>query len=76
MPFRNLGDEKRTDLVFSARNDIQRAGVQYILDSVVTALQKDPERKFIYVESAFFFRWWDEQDQKTKDTVKVCGGDH
>lgn len=56
---------------YGARNDIQRAGVQYILDSVVTALQKDPKRKFIYVESAFFFRWWDEQDQKTKDIVKA-----
>jgi alpha-mannosidase len=28
----------------------QIAAVQYVLDSVVTALQQDPNRKFIYVE--------------------------
>lgn len=55
---------------YGSRNDIQNAGVQYILDSVVSALQKDPTRKFIYVESAFFFRWWNEQTQQMKDDVK------
>ena len=29
------------------RNDIQRAGVQYIIDSVVQALLKDPARRYI-----------------------------
>ena len=33
-----------------ANNTIQHAGVQYILDSVVTSLQANPDRKFIYVE--------------------------
>jgi hypothetical protein len=33
------------------------AGVQYILDSVVPALEQDPDRKFIYVEIAFFARF-------------------
>jgi hypothetical protein len=28
------------------RNDIQRAGVQYIIDSVVAALLEDEERRF------------------------------
>jgi len=28
----------------------QIAAVQYVLDSVVTALEQDPNRKFIYVE--------------------------
>lgn len=27
--------------------------MQYVLDSVVTALQQDPNRKFIYVEQVF-----------------------
>lgn len=31
----------------------QIAGVQYILDSVVIALEQDPNRKFIYVEQVF-----------------------
>ena len=46
------------------------AGVQYILDSVISALAKDPERRFIYVESAFFERWWHQQDEKTQLQVE------
>ena len=57
--------------IISARDDIQRAGVQYILDTVVDELLKDPKKKFIYVESAFFFRWWNQQDENTKVKVKV-----
>ena len=38
-------------------NSIQDAGVQYILDSVMLALSQNPDRKFIYVEIAFFQRW-------------------
>lgn len=48
----------------------QKAGVQYILDSVVQALLQDPSKRFIYVESAFFSKWWREQDDKLKDQVK------
>lgn len=47
------------------------AGVQYVLDSVVRALLEDPNKKFIYVESAFFFRWWDEQTESMQRAVKV-----
>lgn len=46
---------------YGANNTIQNAGVQYILDSVVVALQDNPDRKFIYVEMAFFSRWWEQQ---------------
>jgi len=51
-------------------NSIQRAGVQYILDTVVDALLDNPERRFIYVEQAFFQRWWREQDSDMQTTVK------
>ena len=34
--------------------------VFYVIDTVVTELGKDPNRKFIYVETAFFARWWDQ----------------
>ncbi|XP_076867010.1 lysosomal alpha-mannosidase [Brachyhypopomus gauderio] len=54
---------------YGGRNDIQHAGVQYILDSVVGELQKDPARRFIYVETAFFYRWWKQQNQKTRRIV-------
>jgi hypothetical protein len=39
-------------------NSIQDAGVQYILDSVIVGLSQNPDRKFIYVEIAFFQRWF------------------
>uniref|UniRef100_A0A8C1IWA1 Alpha-mannosidase n=1 Tax=Cyprinus carpio TaxID=7962 RepID=A0A8C1IWA1_CYPCA len=56
-------------IVFSDRNNIQHAGVQYILDSVIDQLQKDPARRFIYVETAFFYRWWKQQNQSTQRIV-------
>lgn len=53
-----------------SNNSIQVAAVQYILDSVISALQVDPNRKFIYVEQAFFQRWWREQTSTTKKAVR------
>lgn len=52
------------------RNDIQHAGVQYILDSVVDQLLKNPDRRFIYVELAFFYRWWKQQSSAMQQTVR------
>ena len=48
----------------------QRAGVQYILDSVMKELAFDPSKKFIQVETAFFWRWWNEQSEVMKDLVR------
>ncbi|XP_055376592.1 lysosomal alpha-mannosidase-like [Condylostylus longicornis] len=49
---------------------IQKAGVEFILDSVIAELLKDKSRRFIYVESAFFFKWWNQQEKKLQDKVK------
>lgn len=49
---------------------MQHAGVQYILDSIVPALDENPDRRFIYVEMAFFSRWWFEQTNEIRDKVK------
>lgn len=57
-------------VVVPDRNDIQHAGVQYILDSVVDQLLKNPDRRFIYVETAFFYRWWKQQTDDMQNTVK------
>ena len=52
---------------YGLRSDIQKAGVQYILDSVVRTLNRNPERKFIYVEVGFFYRWWKNADDVLKN---------
>ncbi|UJR22329.1 hypothetical protein I4U23_025391 [Adineta vaga] len=55
---------------YGARNNIQHAGVQYILDAVMHALEENPERRFIYVEIAFFWRWWNQQTDDMRNKVK------
>ncbi|KAI3882205.1 hypothetical protein MKX03_027015 [Papaver bracteatum] len=50
-----------------SNNSIQIACVQNVLDSMVTALLADKNRKFIY---AFFQRWWNEQSETIQDIVK------
>ena len=30
----------------------------------------DPDKKFIQVETAFFWRWWEEQDEETRQLVR------
>ncbi|XP_050270647.1 probable alpha-mannosidase At5g13980 [Quercus robur] len=53
-----------------SNNSIQGACVQNVLDSLVPALLADPNRKFIYVEQAFFQRWWRNQGEKIQHVVK------
>ncbi|XP_076297759.1 lysosomal alpha-mannosidase II [Lasioglossum baleicum] len=55
---------------FGSRSKTQLAGVQYILDSVVQALLANPERKFMYVETAFFWKWWERQTKETQQIVR------
>ncbi|XP_037294534.1 lysosomal alpha-mannosidase isoform X1 [Manduca sexta] len=54
---------------YGSRNRVQKAGVQYIIDSVVKELWEDPKRKFIYVETAFFWKWWVRQPESIRDKV-------
>uniref|UniRef100_A0A1I8FGD4 Alpha-mann_mid domain-containing protein n=1 Tax=Macrostomum lignano TaxID=282301 RepID=A0A1I8FGD4_9PLAT len=44
--------------------------VQFILDNVIRELSLDSKRKFTYVEMAFFYRWWREQSNSTRDQVR------
>ncbi|XP_026811581.1 lysosomal alpha-mannosidase-like isoform X3 [Rhopalosiphum maidis] len=55
---------------FGTNSSIQLAGVQFILDSVVNELAKDPNKRFIYVETAFFWKWWVDQSEETQSIVK------
>jgi len=51
--------------------EVQRAGVQYTLDTIVTELAFDTTKRFIQVETAFFWRWWEQQEEDTQDLVRV-----
>ncbi|GAV59511.1 Glyco_hydro_38 domain-containing protein/Glyco_hydro_38C domain-containing protein/Alpha-mann_mid domain-containing protein [Cephalotus follicularis] len=53
-----------------SNNSIQGACVQNVLDSIVPALLADKNRKFIYVEQAFFQRWWRDQSDEVQKVVK------
>ncbi|KAL2333816.1 hypothetical protein Fmac_015029 [Flemingia macrophylla] len=53
-----------------SNNSIQGACVENVLDSVVVSLQKDPNRKFVFAEMAFFHRWWVEQSPETQEQMR------
>ena len=55
---------------YGANNTIQQAAVQYIIESVVTQLLRDEDRRFVYAEIAFFARWFTEQDEETQGLVR------
>ncbi len=50
-------------------------GVQYILDSMIEALVENPDRRYIYVEIAYFWRWWNEKSEDIRNTVKQLVND-
>ncbi|CAH0775454.1 unnamed protein product [Bemisia tabaci] len=47
------------------------AGVQYIIDSVVSELLRDKNRRFVYVETSFLWRWWLEQNEESRADVRM-----
>jgi hypothetical protein len=56
---------------YGSRNDIQLAGVQYVLDSVVQYLSLNPGYTFSMVEIAFVKRWWDEATPAQQAQLKA-----
>lgn len=67
----DVGWLKTVDEYFYGLNvSIQNAGVQYILDSVVAELVKEKRRRFIYVETAFFWKWWRTRPEHQRAIVK------
>ena len=44
--------------------------MKLILDSTIAELQQNKDRTFVYVEMAFFSRWWNEQSKDVKKSVK------
>lgn len=67
----DVGWLKTVDQYYTgANNSIRGACVQNVLDSVISALLDDKNRKFIYVEMAFFQRWWRQQSPLLQSKVK------
>lgn len=67
----DVGWLKTVDQYYYGTNTYhQKANVQNIIDSVIEALLSDPNKRFIYVESAYFFKWWSQQTEKLKSQVK------
>ncbi|XP_069699536.1 lysosomal alpha-mannosidase-like [Periplaneta americana] len=55
---------------YGLRNDIQKAEVRKIVNTVVDALLANSDRRFIYVETAYFWKWWLEQEPQRQQQVK------
>ncbi|KAG7023026.1 putative alpha-mannosidase [Cucurbita argyrosperma subsp. argyrosperma] len=67
----DVGWLKTVDQYYVGSNhSIQGACVQNVLDSLIPALLADKNRKFIYVEQAFFQRWWRRQTPSIQTTVR------
>ena len=47
-----------------------RFQVRYIYNSVISELQRDPRRKFLFVETGYFMRWWYEQTPATQNVTR------
>ncbi|XP_018570360.1 lysosomal alpha-mannosidase [Anoplophora glabripennis] len=55
---------------YGMKTDIQQAGVQYIITSVVEALMENSDRRYIQVETAFFWKWWKSQTDDMREKFK------
>ena len=67
----DVGWLKTPDQYYSGDDDYyQRAGVQYVLNGIYDELMKDSDKKFTYVEMAFFQKWWHEQSDEIKLNVQ------
>ena len=56
---------------YGAKQDVQRAGVQYIIESVVKELARDPDKRFIQVETGFFWRWWEDKNEYMRNLTRT-----
>jgi hypothetical protein len=51
-------------------DEYYESNVQHILTTVTQELQKNPARRFSYVETKFFAMWWELQTDDTKTIVR------
>ncbi|XP_048525102.1 lysosomal alpha-mannosidase, partial [Dendroctonus ponderosae] len=63
---RSRGDK----LWISAKSLVYSAGVIYIYDNVLSAVRRRKDRRFIYVETAFFWKWWQDQEESDRQVLR------
>jgi hypothetical protein len=67
----DVGWLKRVDDYYSGTEyNIQRAGVRYIIGTMIQQLLADSKKKFTYVEMKFFSMWFYEQTSELQDKVR------
>ncbi|XP_067008681.2 lysosomal alpha-mannosidase [Anabrus simplex] len=67
----DLGWLKTVDQYFwGTKSWIHKVGVQYIYDSLVNELRKDPSRRFTLSEVGYFWMWWKELTTSRRDQIK------
>ncbi|ULT82208.1 hypothetical protein L3Y34_011880 [Caenorhabditis briggsae] len=67
----DLGWIKTVDQYFwGAKPELVPVGVQYIYNTVVEELMKNPERRFSFAETGFLWRWWTTTTDKNREKFK------
>ena len=67
----DVGWLKTVDEYFSgAKYNIQKAGVELVIETVMRELIADPNKRFSYVEMKFFSMWWKYQTEGLKNEVR------
>ena len=73
----DVGWLKTVDEYYSGTNNtIQHAAVRNILNAVTSSLRQNPDRKFTYVEQAFFQRWWRELSPDEQNATRKLVADN
>lgn len=55
---------------YGSANNKQNVGIQYNIDAVVQGLLWNKERRFTWIEVAYFWRWWGQQTNETQAAVR------
>ena len=64
----DVGWLKTVDEYFTGtKSKVAKAGVNFILDTMIQSLLEDPTKHFTYVEMKFFSMWWRLQTPAMKD---------
>ena len=59
---------------YGLNNTIYPASVNVIISSAIGGLLEDSTRRFTYVETGFFYRWWVQQREEMKQNVRMLAG--